>query len=858
MSSGIKDGIAIGTEQYGSDESLGIPTYLRIIQLLAIIFGTWSFLSIFIESFSIHVSYFHLNIAMVISSIVFYFIFLFPSYGLVKAFFIILFYGLFGYSRLPKLQNAFYILENLAINQINDYYEIQLLYYKADYTTAERDITLFLILLVIPLAALLAATIVSKRITKITFIVLTMPIIASFSVGIIPSEIYLITTILVVIFLLKTNGTRKHGKDSPQAQLHTKIGMKVATILCGICLLLFFIMKLLVSPTDYDNRNEVKIAKYKIQDFLFNLSIEDVTASLDKLKISNKKVAPGGLSEGQLGRVDQVSFTDSEHLRIRLPLPSAYEGLYLKGYVGSVYTGDSWEEGDKEIAKKYETLQEIIPLEKFSPMNQVSMLLEQIATTKSNGGSGEEYQFLKGTIKITYADANKNHLYLPYFTKYDTLDKIAYKQDLYVVPTVKSNQYELDYYFDISIGDQSSTFFDAHLPEKLIEYSQYEKEYRKYVYDLYTLLPEDGLIRLKEEFSLEKSDKEFKSISEKIMYTKNYLNDNTQYSLSPGKLPKDKDFVEYFLYENQVGYCAHYASAATLMLRAMGIPARYVEGYAVGRDEIVQADYLEDQMITEYSNSADYFYSVRQLELSVRDYNAHSWVEVYIDNCGWIPVEFTPGSAIEYTDDMVEGMALIGDEMNQYEEEIAPIITPEAPTPTPTKQEENDEEEIAKPTITPRQDKVGEKDRAGVKDSDKNNTIWIFIVVIVVVLASIITGIIIPFIVKKSQIRKSNRNQKALFIYKEIEKVISSTKGFLKGRERLEDHIDFVKTNYPYLREEEFETCIEIIQKARFGRHIISNKELKKVINFYDKLFKTTYENASLGKKLYLKLRLLL
>ena len=85
----------------------------------------------------------------------------------------------------------------------------------------------------------------------------------------------------------------------------------------------------------------------------------------------------------------------------------------------------------------------------------------------------------------------------------------------------------------------------------------------------------------------------------RINYVKSYLERHTDYSLSPGKLPRGKDFIEYFLYENKRGYCAHYASAATMIFRAMGIPARYVEGYAVG--SFIPNDYLGTQMVTFYT-----------------------------------------------------------------------------------------------------------------------------------------------------------------------------------------------------------------------------------------------------------------
>ena len=77
-----------------------------------------------------------------------------------------------------------------------------------------------------------------------------------------------------------------------------------------------------------------------------------------------------------------------------------------------------------------------------------------------------------------------------------------------------------------------------------------------------------------------------------------------------------EDFVDHFLTEGR-GYCVHFATAGTLLLRLQGIPARYVSGYAAQLDQRGRG--------------------------SVQDSDAHAWVEVYIDGCGWYPVEMTPG-----------------------------------------------------------------------------------------------------------------------------------------------------------------------------------------------------------------------
>jgi transglutaminase-like putative cysteine protease len=89
------------------------------------------------------------------------------------------------------------------------------------------------------------------------------------------------------------------------------------------------------------------------------------------------------------------------------------------------------------------------------------------------------------------------------------------------------------------------------------------------------------------------------------------------YSLDARAAPEGRDFVDFFLFDERKGYCSYYASALAVMLRAVGIPSRYVEGYIVQREE-------EDGGAI------------------VRQRDAHSWVEAYIEPYGWLSLEATP------------------------------------------------------------------------------------------------------------------------------------------------------------------------------------------------------------------------
>ncbi len=114
------------------------------------------------------------------------------------------------------------------------------------------------------------------------------------------------------------------------------------------------------------------------------------------------------------------------------------------------------------------------------------------------------------------------------------------------------------------------------------------------------------------------------------------------YSLTVTEVPKDRDFVEWFL-ETKEGYCTYYASAMTVLARCAGIPARYVEGFSMD---------VSDTATRELGNGL--------LEFRITGKDAHAWSEIYIQGAGWIPIDATrSGSGSEVTpppeDDVTPG-----------------------------------------------------------------------------------------------------------------------------------------------------------------------------------------------------------
>ncbi|WP_430611399.1 DUF4129 domain-containing transglutaminase family protein [Enterococcus sp. DIV0876] len=102
-------------------------------------------------------------------------------------------------------------------------------------------------------------------------------------------------------------------------------------------------------------------------------------------------------------------------------------------------------------------------------------------------------------------------------------------------------------------------------------------------------------------------------------YLKNTI--NFRYSKTDAVYPEDdQDYVDQFLFESQVGYCDNFSSAMVVLLRTLDIPARWAKGFSPG-----------DPVTTEGTTT-----------YTVRNQNAHSWVEVFFEGYGWVPFEPTP------------------------------------------------------------------------------------------------------------------------------------------------------------------------------------------------------------------------
>ena len=97
-----------------------------------------------------------------------------------------------------------------------------------------------------------------------------------------------------------------------------------------------------------------------------------------------------------------------------------------------------------------------------------------------------------------------------------------------------------------------------------------------------------------------------------------YLQRSFPYSLEQSEPPLTRDFVSWFLLTEKRGYCTSFASSLTVLARACGLPARYVEGFAANPDPDGIA--------------------------RVTNQDAHAWTEIYFPGFGWLSFDPTPGA----------------------------------------------------------------------------------------------------------------------------------------------------------------------------------------------------------------------
>lgn len=299
----------------------------------------------------------------------------------------------------------------------------------------------------------------------------------------------------------------------------------------------------------------------------------------------------GGISSGRLGGVSSIRLDYKTNLEVTFA-PYNFSPVYLRTFVGADYVPyeNRWMAADNSMVnnREYEYL--------FQSYNE-------------NKDFTAQSKFVVNNVEGEYGE------YYGYYSDRRHSLRRGESAESYIYPRF----------------DGTSMSLEA------ISISEDERRY-------YLTVPNDNrpsIIKITEQMGLS-SDMDEMDIANII---KDYYLENIPYTLRPGSTPWNKDFINYFLDRNKKGYCVHFASAATLMFRQLGIPARYVEGYAFDYNDIIAGEVVEGVDVSQYYDGYSEIKKLGVIKVNVLDANAHAWVEIFTDEYGWIPVELTPPSS---------------------------------------------------------------------------------------------------------------------------------------------------------------------------------------------------------------------
>lgn len=363
----------------------------------------------------------------------------------------------------------------------------------------------------------------------------------------------------------------------------------MASLVLGVflvCLCVTMVLSVLYPSDRFDDNREISSLKESTMDTMGNFML------LGVMGLFNYYPNTGGLTSGRLGGVNAIRYDYETDLTVEYT-PYSEERLYLKTFTGAHYRPyvNFWDRSTDDSG-------------------------QTILETADSTVEDRRYDFEKGLPKtargrmtVTNVEAASG-FYLPYYS--DDMDKVVRMGET------------ADYEFYPPLSE--SRYLVMESPEDWLEVPAAN---------------ENAIQIFCQEAGLQPGDTK----EEVIRILTAYFRQNIPYTIRPGATPYRQDFVNYFLMRNKKGYCAHYASAATLILRYLGIPARYVEGYAIDPVDLTEdAEILSDRQYGDYYEGYNPLGETTVLSVNVTDASAHAWVEVLDEDQGWQVVEFTPPS----------------------------------------------------------------------------------------------------------------------------------------------------------------------------------------------------------------------
>jgi hypothetical protein len=373
-----------------------------------------------------------------------------------------------------------------------------------------------------------------------------------------------------------------------------------------------------------------------------------VLASLDGLRYGESSAA---LPHGDFTALgDRETQPGKTRIEVSMSEP---DSLWLRGFVGDRYNGHGW--SPIPAGELYDSAELFSRLHASGFYGQTQLASAAAASDAPDEGGDE--------IRVTVNNVGESGKYI--FAPYElsAADGELMNANGIGDEKLRSNGFKGNKFY----GYESSRNIVKQYPQialRMAEASPYangvtgggerdsgagegyridESHYRSFVYDSYTDLPERTYSLLARYLGPydESGRPSYSSVKQQILSFLSesgavYSDEILQQGEGGGTSPNTEsgDFLQAFIEKNKRGYDVHYATAATLIFRYYGIPARYVEGYLITPEDVNGA--VADSLFM------------------LDDTHAHAWSEFYVDGVGWAPFESAPAwiGVMEQPDDV--------------------------------------------------------------------------------------------------------------------------------------------------------------------------------------------------------------
>lgn len=586
---------------------------------------------------------------------------------------------------------------------------------------------------------------------------------------------------------------RVHGKKLPKTRIRWA-SLEQLIPLLFLTVLLVFCICAVKTPDTYEKNEAAALGKAAV-----------LSALEEKRYSGDAEILP----DGDFENLGSFAPENKEVLSVTMSEPESY---YLRGFTGSVYTGSGWEETDSETRWEKKSLFYWLHEDGYYGQEALALAADALGETEEE----------KNRIEIENVGASSKYCYVPYELLDNENELLGLSEQkigdegLLTLDSEGSRSYVYQALSNQVVNYPSlaaKLLDEENLSEEEKEYQKLESYYNEFVYDTYLDLPQEiksTLYHLLGNAEIESGEKHasYTDARQNILYA---LTSGYTYSEELAENWNGEDFIYEFLNLSKTGYSVHYASAAVMMFRYYGIPARYVEGYLITPTDV-------ENMTAGQAYILDDAYS-------------HAWVEFYQDGVGWLPFEVTPSylNVMEQADDYQDISGVVGE------------LKEEEP-------EENEEDET-------------EEDSEG---EDGTEIDWLHILeIILLIIIGMLLLLLLTFILWVLVKRRQSRKAKKAFDDPDMRTAISSLFTYsmnilsVSGLRIRNVSLYRYEKQICHMFDEEtkaaYREIVDIRQEALYSNHEISMEQKEKLVQFKDKVWNRIYKNGSWIQKLQLK-----